>query len=307
MHHHHHHDQGCHHHPIPDFGRAFLFGILLNTGFIIIEVIWGLKAHSLALLADAGHNAGDVLALALAWGASELVKRAPSARFTYGMRSSSIIVSLVNAVMLLVVVGGIGWESIQRLSHPEAANNKIIVIVAAIGVLINGLTAFLFMSGRKHDLNIRGAYQHMAADALISLGVVAAGAVMMFTGWLWLDPLVSLLIAIVIILGTWGLLKDSAILALQAVPNNIDPTEVKNHLKNLPGVAEVHDLHIWAMSTTEIASSLHLVMLAGHPGDAFLRDISRQLENKFNITHTTIQIEIGDTGSECPLAPDHVV
>lgn len=305
--HHHHHGPNCHHHPVPDFGRAFLFGILLNTGFIILEVIWGLKAHSLALLADAGHNASDVLALALAWSASWLVKRAPSTRFTYGMRGSSIIASLANAVMLLIVVGGIGWESILRLGNPETANNMTIMVIAAIGVAINGATALLFMSGRKDDLNIRGAYQHMAADALISLGVAASGAVMMFTGWIWLDPLVSLIISIIIILGTWGLLRDSAILALQAVPSNIDPTAVMTHLKSLPGVREVHDLHIWAMSTTEIASSLHLVMSAGHPGDAFLRDVSRQLEHKFKITHTTIQIEIGDTGSECPLAPDHVV
>jgi len=303
----HHHDHDCHHHHATDFGRAFLIGIMLNTGFITIEIIWGLKANSLALLADAGHNAGDVLALAMAWMASTLARRKPSDRFTYGMRGSSIIASLANAVMLLVVVGGIGWESILRLAKPEAAAGAAVMTVAAIGVLINGLTAWLFMSGRKDDLNIRGAFQHMAADAVISLGVVISGALMIATGRLWLDPLASLVIAGLIILGTWGLLKESLVLAMQAVPKDIDPAAVKTWLKGLAGVGEVHDLHIWAMSTTEVAASVHLVMPRGHPGDAFIRDTARRLEHDFKIGHATIQIELGDTGSECPLAPEHVV
>ncbi|MCE9507901.1 MAG: cation diffusion facilitator family transporter [Alphaproteobacteria bacterium] len=302
------HDHNCHGHASPDFGRAFLTGILLNAAFIAVEIVWGLKANSLALLADAGHNASDVLALAIAWAASCLAKRQPSDRFTYGLRGSSIIASLSNAVMLLVVVGGIGWESILRLvARPEAAEGTTIMAVAGIGVLVNGITALLFMSGRKHDLNIRGAYLHMLGDAGISLGVVLSGAVILKTGWLWLDPLASLVISALIILGTWGLLKESLGLALQAVPAGIDPAAVKNYLKNISGVSEVHDLHVWAMSTTEVASSVHLVMAQGHPGDDFIRNIAHQLEHDFKINHTTIQIELGDTGGECPLAPDHVV
>ena len=304
----HHHGPDCQAHHPPDFGRAFLIGILLNTGFIVVEIIWGLRANSLALLADAGHNAGDVLALGIAYSASRLARRLPSDRFTYGMRGSSIIASLANAVMLLVVVGGIGWESLLRLAHPEAAAGTTVMAVAAIGVLINGMTAWLFMSGRQNDLNIRSAYLHMAADAVISLGVVISGGVMLLTGWLWVDPAASIVISALIILGTWGLLKDSLALALQAVPAGIDPAKVKNFLKNIEGVCEVHDLHIWAMSTTEAASSVHLVMARGHhPGDDFIRGIAQRLEKDFRIGHTTIQIEIGDTGGECPLAPDHVV
>ncbi len=306
MPHDHAHHPGCNHHAPPDFGRAFLIGIVLNTGFIAAEVIYGLQANSLALLADAGHNAGDVLSLALAWGASILARRLPSDRFTYGMRSSSIIVSLTNAIMLLVVVGGIGWESFLRLGNPEPAAGMTIMAVAAAGVVINGLTAMLFMRGQE-DLNIRGAYLHMAADAAISLGVVVSGAILLQTGWLWLDPLASLIISGLIIRGTWGLLKESLALTLQAVPAGIDSVKVKAFLQNLEGVHEVHDLHIWAMSTTEIASSLHLVMHKGHPGDAFIKAVAQRLAHDFRITHTTIQIEIGDTASECPLAPEHVV
>lgn len=305
--HDHAHHHGCHHSAPADFGQAFLIGIALNTGFILVEIIWGLKANSMALLADAGHNASDVLSLVLAWGASVLTKRSPSDRFTYGMRSSSIIVSLTNAVALLLVVGGIGWESLSRLANPEAAAGPVIMVVAAVGVVINGLTALLFMRGRKEDLNIRGAYLHMAADAAISLGVVVCGGIMLKTGWLWLDPLASLIISGVIILATWGLLRESLVLALQAVPKSIDPAKVKAYLKSLDGVREVHDLHIWAMSTTATASSLHLVMREGHPGDAFIKNVAQRLAHDFNIDHTTIQIEIGDTPGECPLAPDHVV
>ena len=305
MSHSHDHSHDCRHTPSADFGRAFLIGILLNIAFVAAEVFWGVRANSLALLADAGHNASDVLALA--WTAAILGRRQPSGRFTYGLRSSSIIAALTNAIVLLVVVGGIGWAAILRLAQPEAAAGTTVMAVAAAGVIVNGVTAWLFMAGRKEDLNIRGAYLHMAADAVVSLGVVIAGALMLQTGWLWLDPLVSLVISGVIVLGTWALLKESLGLALQAVPKDIDPAQVKAVLAGLAGVKEVHDLHIWAMSTTEVASSVHLIMKNGHPGDAFIKDVAQRLEHDFHISHTTVQIEIGDTGSECPLAPDHVV
>lgn len=304
---HHGHGHGCCAHQPKDFGRAFMFGVLLNTLFIVTEVVWGLKANSLALLADAGHNASDVLALAIAWGASRLGKKQPSERFTYGMRGSSIIASLANAVMLLVVVGGIGWESLMRLAHPVPSEGYTIIMVAAIGVIINGATALFFLSGRKGDINIRGAYLHMVADAAISLGVVVSGFLILKTGWLWLDPVTSLVIAGVIIMGTWGLLVESVEMALQAVPKGIDTAKVKSFLHKLPGVSDVHDLHIWSMSTTEIASSMHIVIPGKHPGDGFIRDIGERLRREFGISHTTVQIEIADTGTDCPFAPDHVV
>ncbi len=306
MHHHHGHD--CDHHHAPaDFGRAFLIGIALNSLFIAVEVVFGLRANSLALLADAGHNASDVLALMIAYGVSTLSRRGPSERFTYGLRGSSILGSLANAVMLLVVVGGIGWESVLRLLAPAPVQGGVVMAVAAMGVVINGITALMFMSGRKDDLNVRGAYLHMAADAAISLGVVVSGFVMGATGWLWLDPVVSLAITLAIVISTWGLLKESINLALGAVPEGIDPAAVRAHLLAIPGVTEVHDLHIWAMSTTEVASSLHLIMPGGHPGDVFLHKVSDGLAHKFKITHTTIQIELADAPAACPLAPDHVV
>lgn len=304
---HHHHGAECDHHHAPaDFGRAFIIGIALNSLFIAVEVFFGLRANSLALLADAGHNASDVLALVIAYGVSTLSRRGPSERFTYGLRGSSILGSLANAVMLLLVVGGIAWESVLRLLEPAPVQGGLVMAVAATGVVINGATALLFMSGRKDDLNVRGAYLHMAADAAISLGVVISGFVMGMTGWLWLDPVVSLAITVAIVVSTWGLLKESLNLALDAVPEGIDPAQVRAHLRAIPGVREVHDLHIWAMSTTEVASSFHLIMPAGHPGDVFLHDVAEGLK-KFRITHTTIQIEIADAPDACPLAPDHVV
>ena len=306
VHHHHEHDHGSHSHAPANFGKAFLIGILLNTGFIVAEIIYGLHANSLALLADAGHNISDVLGLFMAWGAVILAKRKPSDRYTYGLQSSSILAALANAVLLLVACGGIGWEAIQRFSNPEAIGSTTVMIVAGFGILINGITAWLFMTGRNDDLNIRGAFLHMAADALVSLGVVIAGAVMMWTGWLWLDPLVSLVISIVIIFGTWSLLKDSFDLALHAAPKHISTAKVKAYLSSLAGVKEVHDLHIWAMSTNETALSAHILMSCNHPGDEFLKHVAHELEHDFRIGHCTIQIEIGD-GSECKLAPDNVV
>ena len=296
-----------HSHAPTSFGRAFFFGILLNTGFIVAEIIYGLYANSLALLTDAGHNFSDVLGLFMAWGAVILSKRNPSERYTYGLQSASILAALGNSVLLLIACGGIGWEAIQRFSKPEAVGSITVMIVAGIGIFVNGVTAWLFMAGRKNDLNIRGAFWHMVADALVSLGVVFAGAGIMWTGWLWLDPLISLVISFIIIFGTWSLLKESFDLALHAVPRHVSIAEVKAYLLSLAGVKDVHDLHVWAMSTNETALSVHIVMSSGrHPGDAFLQHVTRELETDFQIGHSIIQIEIGD-GSECRFAPDTVV
>ena len=286
---------------------AFAVGIVLNTGFIIAEVTYGLLANSLALLADAGHNLSDVLGLLLAWGASVLARRLPSSRFTYGLRSTSILAALVNAILLLTVTGGIAWEAIQRIGQPNDVHSMTVIVIAAIGVVINTATALMFMRGGEDDLNIRGAFLHMAGDALISLGVVVSGAVMMFTGWLWLDPAVSLAIAALVVLGTWSLLRDSVQLALQAVPQGLPVDKVRTYLQALPGVAAIHDLHIWGMSTTETALTVHLVIPGGHPGDAFNCTVADDLQRQFAIGHATIQVETGDIAAPCKLAPDHIV
>ncbi len=296
-----------HHHGPTSYGRAFAIGIALNLSFVVAEVVYGLKAHSLALLSDAGHNLSDVLALLLAWGASILSSRKPSPRFTYGLRSTTILAALLNAALLLLVMGGIGWEAIQRLSKPAPVHGDIIIGVATLGVLINTATALLFMRGRHRDLNIRGAFVHMAADAAISFGVVLTGVGILFSGWLWLDPLVSLALVIVIVVGTWGLLRDSINLALHAVPQGVEPTMVRAYLSGIPGVTEVHDLHIWGMSTTECALTVHLVMPGSYPGDAFMAQVSRELHDRFHIAHPTIQMELGDPSHPCALAPEHVV
>jgi cobalt-zinc-cadmium efflux system protein len=259
------------------------------------------------LLADAGHNLSDVLGLLLAWGASVLVKKAPTKRFTYGFRSTSILAALINAVLLLVVTGGIAWEAILRFRHPEAVAGKTIILVAAVGVGINLATALLFMAGRKGDLNVRAAFAHMAADALIALGVVVSGFIIVATGWHWLDPAASIVISVLIIAGTWSLLRDSVNLALQAVPEGVDTNDVNAYLASINGVAEVHDLHIWGMSTTETALTAHLVIPDGYPGDDMRLEISSALRERFGIGHATIQIEIGDAGHSCELAPAHVV
>ena len=303
---HHHH---AHHHRTQSarLTRAFAIGIALNIAFVVVEVICGLMANSLALVADAAHNFSDVVGLVLAWGASALALRPPSARFTYGLRGSTILAALANAMLLLVVTGGIAWEALLRFKSPHAVNETLMIWVAIIGIFINGGTAWLFMADRKSDLNVRGAYLHMAADAGVSLGVAVAGAGMLLTGWSWLDPAVSLLIVAVIFAGTWELLRDSVKLALHAAPENVNPVEVRRYLAGLPGVAEVHDLHIWAMSTTETALTAHLVMPGGHPGDEFFADVVHHIEHAFHIGHTTIQIETGGAASPCVLAPDHVV
>jgi len=296
-----------HAHGAQSYNRAFAIGIFLNTAFVAVETVYGVQSHSLALLSDAGHNLSDVLALLLAWAAGVLASRKPSQRFTYGLRSSTILAALINASVLLLVMGGIGWEAIQRIGHPVAVNSVTVMAVAAVGVVINTVTALLFMAGRHHDLNIRGAFLHMAADAAISLGVVLTGWGMLVTGWLWLDPLVSLILVAVVIAGTWSLLRESAGLALHAVPTGVQPSAIRSYLADLTGVQEVHDLHIWGMSTTESALTVHLVMPGGYPGDVFLAEIARELHDRFDIEHPTIQVETGDPQYPCSLAPDHVV
>ena len=310
--HDHAHDHGGHHHHAghthapKDFGFAFAFGTAINVAFVAIEAVYGVLSNSMALIADAGHNLSDVLGLLVAWGASALARRQPTARFTYGLRSTSILAALFNAVILLIAVGGIGWEALRRFAEPEPVAGMTVVIVAAIGIAINGATALLFMSGRHGDLNIRGAFLHMAADAAISAGVVVAGLAIMATGFAWIDPVVSLAIAAIIVWGTWGLLRDSLTMSLQAVPASIDPQAVRAYLGRLPGVATIHDLHIWPMSTTETALTCHLVLPAGHPGDGFLVTVAAELHERFRIGHATIQIEVSEE-TTCVLAPDQVV
>lgn len=305
--HSHDHSGHGHVHAPKDFGNAFLIGVILNAGFVAAEVVYGILGNSLALLADAGHNLSDVMGLLLAWGASVLVKRAPTRRFTYGLRSTSILAALINAMLLLVVTGGIAWEAISRFRHPSDVQGTTVIVVAAIGVVINLATALLFMSGRKGDLNVRSAFVHMAGDAAIALGVVIAGFAILYTGWHWLDPLVSLVIALLVIAGTWSLLRDSVILALDAVPEGVDVESVRRYLESVRGVSEIHDLHVWGMSTTETALTVHLVVPGGYPGDALCFEVCAELRERFSINHATIQIEIGDTGRTCTLAPAHVV
>lgn len=300
------HGPGGHVHTPANFGPAFAVGIALNMGFVIIEAIYGYTSNSTALIADAGHNLSDVLGLVVAWIAVILSKRPASPRYTYGLRGSSILAALFNAVFLLIAVGAIGWEAILRLLNPEPVAETTVMVVAAIGIAVNGFTAWLFASGSKDDLNIRGAYLHMAADAAVSAGVVIAALVIMFTGWLWLDPATSLVIVAVIVWGTWGLLRDSTAMSLDAVPSNIDPVAVREYLETQPGVTQVCDLHIWPMSTTEAALTCHLVMPAGHPGDAFLLQATHHLDEKFNIHHTTIQI-VTSPVSGCELAKRYAV
>jgi cobalt-zinc-cadmium efflux system protein len=302
--HDHHHGFG-HVHAPASFGPAFAIGTTLNLGFVVVEAIYGVLSDSVALLADAGHNLSDVLGLVMAWAAMILSRRRPSARFTYGLRSSSILAALFNALFLLVATGGVIWESLRRLEHPPEVAGVTVMIVAAIGVVINASTAILFMRGRKGDLNIRGAYLHMVADAAISAGVVVSGGLILVTGWNWLDPLVSLVVSAIIVFGTWSLLRDSVRMSFAAVPANIDPDQVRDHLATRPGVVAVHDLHIWSISTTETALTAHLVMPGGHPGDRVLETIAAQLNRDFNIGHATMQVET--SGEECRLAPEHVV
>lgn len=295
-----------HSHAPTSFGRAFLIGTILNLGFVVVEASYGFAANSLALLADAGHNLSDVLGLLIAWGAATLSKRQPSAHYTYGLRRTSILAALFNALFLLMAVAVIAYEALGRIAAPQPVESLTVMIVAGIGIVINTVTALMFASGRKGDINIRGAYLHMAADAGVSAGVVVAGLLIGLTGWLWLDPVTSLVIVAVILVGTWDLLRDSVAMALDRVPDGIAPREVEGALIALPGVTLVHDLHIWSMSTTEVALTCHLVMPGGCPNDAFLHNTSAMLRDKFAISHTTIQVE-RDDDEACALEPQDVV
>lgn len=301
--HHHSHSHGEHrHHHLPaNYNRAFIVGLVLNGGFVLTEFFFGFLANSVALIADAGHNLSDVLGLILAWAASLLVRRQPSSRKTYGWRKSSIVAAFLNAVFLLLVTGGIAWESVQRFSTPHEVKGGMIILVAAIGIVINAVTALMFLSGRKQDINIRAAFSHMVADAMVSVGVVLAGIGILLTRWFWLDPAFSLIISILIIFNTWELLQESFHLVVDGVPTKIDERAVRTYLSELPRVTKIHDLHIWGISTTETALTVHLVIPTGHPGDEFLTQICRELHNNFGIDHSTVQIEIGDPNYPCVL------
>ncbi len=288
-----------HTHGAASFNRAFIIGTTLNVAFVIIEVFYGWHAGSLALLADAGHNLSDVAGLLLAWGAQAAGRREPDARYTYGWQRASILAAFTNAVLLLVAMGSLMWEAAHRLHSPVPVEGMTVIVVAAIGVVINGLSAALFMVGRDDDINIRGAFVHMAADALVSLGVVFAGMLYLWQGWAWVDPVTSLAVALVIIAGTWGLLRQSLRLLFDGVPERIDLAAVAASLRSQPGVTEVHDLHVWAMSTTGYALTAHLVMPAGHPGDSALEAIAAVLRRDFSITHSTLQIELASHDHGC--------
>ncbi len=283
----------AHAHAPANFNRAFAIGIVLNIVFVAIEAFYGWRVNSLALLADAGHNLSDVAGLVLAWGGALAVKLRPNARHTYGWKRATILAAFANALLLLVAMGGLAWEAIGRLLSGDVSLQEqgvTIMAVAGVGIVINTATALLFMRGRQTDLNIRGAFMHMAADALVSAGVVVAGALTLWMGWTWLDPVVSLAIAGVILLGTWGLFKQSLHLLFDGVPDSVDPQAVYDCLAALPGVSQVHDLHIWATGTSQIALTAHLVMPQGHAGDAFLKGVTRQMHDRFEITHVTVQV-----------------
>ena len=297
------HGHGGHNHAPASFDQAFRIGIALNASFVAIEAGFGFVANSMALLADAGHNLSDVFGLLMAWGAAAAAKRAPSPRFTYGWRKSSVLAALFNAVFLFIAVGAIGIEAIRRFGAPQDVASDLVMAVAGLGIFVNGVTALLFARGRRGDINIRGAYLHMAADAAVSAGVVVSGLIIAQTGWDWLDPVTSLAIVAVIIWGTWGLLRDSVTMALDAVPPSIDPHAVEAALGGLPGVARVHDLHIWPMSTTESALTAHLVTPDGFPGDGFLNAACAMLRDSFGIDHATLQVEIDE--AVCALAGGH--
>lgn len=283
-----------------NYDRAFALGIVLNVLFVVVETIFGWQADSLALLSDAGHNLSDVLGLLVAYGGLYLSRLRPNQKHTYGLGRATILAALFNAMILLIAIGGIVWEAVGRFSHPVPIQGGIVMLVAAIGVGINGITAWLFMSGNKTDLNLRGAFLHMAADALVSLGVVIAGAMFIWTGWAWLDPAISLVIAVVILWSTWYLLRQALHLSLDGVPVSITLDKVKNYLTAQSNVIEIHDLHVWAMSTSEIALTVHLVMRDGHPGNEFLCRVAEELHDNFTIGHVTIQIELDN--QQCTLS-----
>lgn len=310
-HEHDHNDHGGHHdHAPPEgFDAAFALGAALNAGFVVAEVVFGIAAHSVVLLADAAHNLGDVLGLLLAWGATVLGRRLPTRQHTYGYGRSSILAAVTNAVVLLVGVGAIAADAIHRLvtGVTLGVDSMTIIIVAAAGIGVNGVTAWLFARGRKGDLNIRAAFTHMAADAVVSLGVVLSGVIILFTGWAWIDPAASLVIAALILASTWSVLRDSINLALDKVPDTVDAASVRAFLADLPGVSEVHDLHIWALSTTHTALTVHLVRPGAALDDRLLHDTCAALQDRFGIGHATVQIECGDSDQDCALAAEHVI
>lgn len=303
------HDHGgdAHSHQPTSYDRAFFIGVGLNITFVIVEVIFGLVSHSMALVADAGHNLSDVLGLVLAWGATWLARRKPSKHRTYGFRRVTILAALANAVLLLVATGGIAWESIRRLSEPGVVESKTVIVVAAVGVAINGFSALGFRKGGRHDLNLHGAFLHLAADAAVSLGVVVTGVILLYTSWSLLDPIVSLVLSVVIVGSSWSLLRKSVNLALDAVPEGIDVDAVRAYLEGVPGVVEVHDLHIWAMSTTENALTAHFVMTSGSCEPRLLGDVCKVLHERFGIEHSTLQVEAPETPDACRLAPEDTV
>jgi cobalt-zinc-cadmium efflux system protein len=279
-----------HHHAPADFDRAFAIGITVNVLFVAIEAFYGWKVDSLALLADAGHNLSDVAGLVMAWGGALAGKLRPDARYTYGWKRASILAAFFNALLLLVAMGSLAWEAVGRLHTPETLQGGTVMVVAGIGIVVNLGTALLFMRGRHDDMNIRGAYLHMASDALVSAGVVVVGALALWTGWTWLDPVASLVIALVIVVGTWGLFRQSLRLMFDGVPHHIDLAAVREALQALPGVARVHDLHVWATGTTDVALTAHLVMPDGHPDDPFFEHATNQLRERFKIGHVTLQV-----------------
>lgn len=293
-----------HSHGTTRYDRAFLVGVALNLAFVVVEVVFGVLSHSMALVADAGHNLSDVLGLALAWGATWLARRKPSKLRTYGFRKITILAALANAVLLLLATGGVVWESVQRLSRPGAVEGKTVIVVAGVGVAINGISALAFRKGGKHDLNLRGAFLHLAADAAVSFGVVITGIILIYTNWNLLDPIVSLVLSVVIVGSSWSLLRKSINLALDAVPEGIDVDAVRGYLEGLPDVLEVHDLHIWAMSTTENALTAHFVMKTASCEPRFLGDVCKVLHDRFKIEHSTLQVEAPEAPDPCRLAPE---
>lgn len=290
-----------HNHKIHNYNRAFAIGVTLNIIFVVIELSYGIVADSLALIADAGHNFSDVISLLLAWGASHLATQPATEHRTYGFRRATILASLTSAVLLLIALGGITWEAFGRFFTTQTVDGTIVIIVAAIGVVVNTATALLFISGQKHDLNLRGAYLHMAADAGVSLGVVIAGITIMLTGWQWIDPAISLGIVAVILIGTWGLLKESALLSIDGVPLDIDMPGIRDYLTSRAGVSDIHDLHVWALSTTETALTVHIVASSDAINNDFLLEIQRHLHDHYSIEHATIQLENETHGESCML------
>jgi cobalt-zinc-cadmium efflux system protein len=290
-----------HSHAIADYNRAFAIGVGLNLVFVAIEFSYGVVSDSLALIADAGHNLSDVLGLLLAWGASVLATKAATEKRTYGFRKATVIASLASAILLLVALGAITWEAIGRFLNPQPVEGVTVIVVSAIGVVINTLTALLFVRGQKHDLNIRGAFLHMAADAGVSLGVVVAGIFIIARGWLWIDPVVSLIIVAVILVGTWGLLRDSLNYAMDAVPDSIDIPAIKNYLLKVDSINSIHDLHVWPLSTSEIALTVHIVVNEESLDNNFLRNLQQHLHDYFGIEHSTIQVETSLGENDCML------